>query len=105
MRLISAITNANPAQVTTTFDHDYETGDIVRLNLSRWFGMTQANKLVGTITVTGTDTFTINIDTTKFDPYVIPAPVPWYVDRYGSVTPVGEVAANWGGATQNTLPH
>jgi hypothetical protein len=105
MRLIAAITNEYRAQVTTTFDHDYETGDIVRLNIPRWFGMTQVDKLVGTITVTGTDTFRINIDTSRFDPYVVPAPVPWYVDSYGSVTPVGEIATNWGGATQNTLPH
>ena len=105
MRLISAITNNYPAQVTTTFDHDYETGDIVRLNIPKWFGMTQADKLIGTITVTGTDAFTIDIDTTRFDVFAVPAPVPWYVDSYGSVTPVGEIAANLGGATQNTLPH
>lgn len=103
MRLISAITNSNPATVTTSFDHDYGTGDIVRLNIPRWFGMTQANKLVGTITVTGSDTFTIDIDTTKFDTFVIPSPVPWYVDSYPSVTPVGEVTSKLAGATQNTL--
>jgi len=105
MRLISAITNANPAQITTTFDHDYETGDIVRLHVPRWFGMRRADKQVGTITVTGTDTFTIDIDTTQFNAFSIPAPVPWYVDSYPSVTPVGEIAANLGGATQNVLPY
>lgn len=105
MRLISAITNANPAQVTTTFDHDYGTGDIVRITVPRWFGMTQAHQLEGEITVTGTDTFTINIDTTHFDTFAIPAPVPWYVNSYPQVTPVGEISENLGGATQNTLPH
>jgi len=103
MRLISAITKSKSAQVTTSFDHDYGTGDIVRLNIPRWFGMVQADRLTGKITVTGTDTFTINIDTTKFDTFAIPAPVPWYMDSYPSVTPVGEIAANLGGATQNTL--
>ena len=105
MRLISAITNTNPAQVTTTFDHDYGTGDIVRLSIPKWFGMVQIDKLVGTITVTGTDTFTIDIDATSFNPFSIPVPVPWYVNAYAQVTPVGEVTANLGGATQNTLPH
>jgi len=105
MRLISAITNDNPAQVTTTFDHDYGTGDIVRLNIPKWYGMIQADKLVGTITVTGTDTFTIDINTTKFDIFSVPAPVPWYVNASASVTPVGEVTENLDGATQNTLPH
>lgn len=105
MRLISAITNANPASVTTTFDHDYETGDVVRLTIPKWFGMVQANKLYGEITVTGTDTFTIDINTTLFNTFAIPAPVPWYVNSYAQVTPVGEITANLGGATQNTLPH
>ncbi len=103
MRLINAITNANPAEVTTTFDHDYGTGDVVRLNIPKWFGMVQADKLVGTIIVTGTDTFTINIDSTSFDAFSIPAPIPWYVNAYAQVTPVGEVTANLSGATQNTL--
>jgi len=103
MRLIDAITNSFPAQVTTSFDHDYATGDIVRLNIPRWFGMVRANKLVGKITVTGTDTFTIDVDTTNFNPFAITLPVPWYVDSYPHVTPVGEVTANLDGATQNVL--
>jgi len=103
MRLISAITNAYPAQVTTSFDHEYETGDIVRLNIPRWYGMVQANKLVGTVTVTGATTFTIDIDTSDFNPFNVPAPVPWYVDSYPHVTPVGEISANLGGATKNVL--
>lgn len=105
MRLISAITKDNPAEVTTTFDHDYGTGDIVRLNIPKWFGMVEADKLVGTIKVTGTDTFTINIDTTFFSTFSVPAPVPWWVNKYPMVTPVGEVTANLDGATENTLPH
>ena len=103
MRLISSITNSNPASVTTTFDHNYGTGDIVRLNIPRVFGMTQADKLVGTIAVTGTDSFTIDIDTSGFNPFVVPAPVPWWVSKYAMVTPVGEVTANLNGATQNVL--
>lgn len=105
MRLISGITNANPAEVTTTFDHDYETGDIVRLNIPRWYGMTQADKYYGPITVTGTTTFTVPLDTTSFDVFAIPAPLGWYVNATASVTPVGEISENLGGATQNTLPH
>ena len=104
-RLISAITQAAHAQVTTSFDHDYETGDIVRLYVPDGFGMTQADKLQGKITVTGTDTFTIDVDTRAFDVFVIPAPVPWYIAQYPSVLPIGEISANLGAATQNTLPH
>jgi len=100
---ISAITKANPAAVTTTTDHDYEDGDIVRLVVPRQFGMTQADKLKGEITVTGAKTFTINIDTTKFDTFAVPSPVPWYVNATAQAIPVGEISANLGGATQNVL--
>ncbi len=51
MRLIAAITNANPAVVTTTFAHLYLTGLIVRLDLPPAVGMPQANGMTGTITV------------------------------------------------------
>jgi len=103
MRLVDAITNGYPAIVTTSFAHEYEVGDIVRLNVPRWYGMVQANKLVGTILTAGVTTFTIDIDTTYFNPFVIPAPLPWYVDSYPHVTPVGEISANLGGATKNIL--
>ena len=105
MRLVSAITNANPAAVTTTFDHDYATGDIVRLRVPSAFGMIQIDKLVGEITVTGTGVFTVNIDTTLFDSFSVPASIPWYVSVHAQVMPVGEITANLGSATQNTLPH
>jgi len=72
MRIISTITNANPAVVTTTFDHQYLTGLIVRLNIPRGYGMTQANRLYGPIVVTGATTFTVDIDTTNFDTFIVP---------------------------------
>ena len=100
---ISAITNAMEATVTTTTDHKYGDGDIVRLLVPRSFGMNQADKLKGEITVTGAKTFTIKVDTTKFDLFAVPAPVPWYVNATAQVLPVGEISANLSGATQNVL--
>lgn len=72
MRIVSTITNANPAVVTTTFDHQYLTGLIVRLNIPKGYGMTQANRLYGPIVVTGATTFTVDIDTTHFDTFIVP---------------------------------
>lgn len=103
MRLISAITQAKNAQVTTSFDHDYETGDIVRLVIPKWFGMIEADGLVGEITVTDTDKFTIDIDTREFSTFSIPAPVPWYVHIYPHVRPVGEITSKLSSATTNVL--
>jgi hypothetical protein len=92
MRLISAITNANPASVTTTFAHDYITGTIVRFYIPKAEGMTQLDKMKGTITVTGNTTFTVDIDTTSFDVFAIPGAPAWYQNTCATVVPVGQVS-------------
>lgn len=70
MRPIATISNAFPAVVTTTINHQYITGMIVRLNIPLGYGMQQANQLYNEITVTGDTAFTINIDTTNMDPFL-----------------------------------
>jgi hypothetical protein len=54
-------TSANPTEITTTSDHDLETGNIVTITGSD--AVPDING-VHTITVTGKDTFTIPVDTT-----------------------------------------
>lgn len=103
MRIISSITNENPASVTTTLDHDYLTGEIVRLIVPQGFGMTQINNLTGTITLTGSTTFLIDIDTTFFDVFSVPSPLPMAY-TCPQVIPVGEVSSILSGATKNVLP-
>jgi hypothetical protein len=104
MRLIAAITNANPAMVTTTFAHQYETGLICRLDLPPAVGMQQANGLSGVITVTSPTTFFIAIDTTYFDPFVMPPSPPPIVNTCAQVVPVGEINEELIQATRNVLP-
>lgn len=104
MRIISAITNANPAAVTTTFNHQYVTGMIVRLNIPNGFGMVQANQLYGAIVVTGDTTFTIDIDTTTFDVFAAPSSFPLNY-QYAQCTPIGEISPLLSAATQNVLPY
>ena len=104
MRIVSAITNAYPAAVTTTFKHQYITGMNVRLNVPEGFGMVQANKLYGYIIVTGDTTFTIDIDTTHFDVFAAPSSFPF--DRQSAqCTPIGELNSTLKAATQNVLPY
>ena len=105
MRLISSITNANPAVITTTFDHDFVTGTVVRLHIPPGYGMEQADTLQGAITVTGTDTFTMPIDTSLFDVLTIPGSIPWYVYSYPHVIPIGELNSLLDAAVQNVLPY
>lgn len=103
MRLVTAITNAFPAEVTTSFDHGYETGDIVRLMVPYGWGMIQANGLLGVITVTSSTTFTIDIDTISFDVFTIPPDPSYHVISVAQVVPVGEVNAKLSSATMNVL--
>ncbi len=104
MRIIAAITNSNPAIVTTTFAHNYLTGEKVRILVPPADGMIQINGLFGTITVTGDTTFSIDINTLPFDVFAIPVdPLP-QVNTCAMVVPIGEVNSMLRGAVQNVLP-
>lgn len=63
---ITAITKANPAAVTTA-THGLTTGD--RVLFAGVAGMTQINGYTAAVTVTGTTTFTVDLDTTQFSAY------------------------------------
>jgi hypothetical protein len=113
MRIISAITQANPAEVTTTFAHQYISGIIVRLDIPPACGMQQLSAMapsalqdrtgVFEILVTGATTFTIPIDTTLFDVFAIPvAPLP-QTNTCAMVVPVGEISSTLKAATINIL--
>jgi hypothetical protein len=99
MRIVTAITKANPASVTTSFDHDYVTGAIVSFRIPDGFGMHQINKKIGTLTVTGDTTFTVNIDSTDFDAFAVPMDN----TQFAQVIPVGEINAVWTSAVENVL--
>lgn len=103
MRLIANITRATSAEVTTTFEHNYQTGDIVRLVVPVGFGMIQANRLRGTIAVNSPTTFYIDIDTTYFEPFVIPPDPSPSVITVAQVIPIGQVNSKLTQATRNVL--
>ena len=104
MRIIASITNAPLAMVTTTFNHQYLTGTIIRLIIPLGFGMVQANQLFGEIVVTGTTTFAIGIDTTNFDPFMTPSTFPENT-QYPQCVPIGENSGTLKAATVNALPY
>ncbi len=66
-RAISAITKANPGQVTAAA-HGFVTGD--KVFLSKLKGMAQADNLAYTITVLDADNFTLGVNTSSYDAYV-----------------------------------
>lgn len=102
MRQIAAITNANPAVVTTTFNHNYITGTIIRLDITPGHGMAQANQLFAPIIRLTPTTFSIAIDTTLFDPFVVP------ISNRGTPSQtiaIGEVSQILTAAEQNVAPN
>lgn len=111
MRNILSITQAEQALITTTFDgttagnHQYQTGLIVRIYVPNGFGMVQINELEGPITVVNDTQFTIPIDTTNFDAFVVPAFQPGNFGTPAQVVPIGEVNSILTEATQNVLPY
>lgn len=76
---VSNITSANPAVVTTTTNHNFQTGMVARLRIPFSYGMQQINNRIFSVTVLSATTISlqytqapnaINVDSTSFDPYV-----------------------------------
>ena len=113
MRIITAITNAYPVAVTTQVNHLYTTGMVVRIVIPQADGMQQLNNYLGEITVTGPDTFTLNVDSTYYDVFSVPVDnwtdpingISIHIDTCAQVLPVGENAYKLDAAMRNTLPH
>jgi hypothetical protein len=105
MRVISNITNAAIATVTTTFAHQYIVGTIIRLDIPLSGGMVQANQAVGTIlTIPTPTTFTTDINTTTYDTFTTATPVGIVGYQDSQVVPIGEINDILTAATVNVLP-
>jgi len=76
--LITAITNTNPMVVTITNSiyNTYVVGMLVTLTVPQSYGMQQANDLTGQIINILGNNFTLNIDASNFDLFVIPPSSP-----------------------------
>ena len=91
MRLVSSITNSYPAVVTTTFDHEYISGLVIRMHIPIACGMSELDGFVREVTVLNNTSFSLDVDTTNFSMFSIPAaPVPPWLDTCAQVIPIGE---------------
>ncbi|HTJ49064.1 MAG TPA: hypothetical protein VL443_06375 [Cyclobacteriaceae bacterium] len=90
MRLISSITNSTAATVTTTFDHNYVDGTIVRFDIPPACGMQQIDQQTAPILVTGATTFTVPIDTTMYASFSVPSGLGPFVNICAQCVPLGE---------------
>lgn len=104
MRIVSDITQDFPALVTTTFNHLYIDGIVLRLIVPPGYGMVEANGLFGVILVQSPTTFTIDIETTYFNPFTIPVTSPYDL-QYAQCVPFGEINSTLLAAYQNVLPY
>lgn len=89
--IITAITNANPMVVSfiNSIYNTYALGQLVCLTVPAQYGMVQANELTGEIiNISGTN-FTLNINASNFDPFVIPPPSFPPPTRPASLSPAG----------------
>jgi hypothetical protein len=90
--VITAITVSAPMVVSvaignsTTEANTYIVGMAVRLFVPVTYGMFQANNLVGTIQAINGSNFTLNLDSSLFDPFVIPS---GNVEQPATIAPFG----------------
>ncbi len=113
VRLISSISKGSTTTVTTESAHNYLTGMWVKILVPTLIntavpvdglcGMTQINGLTGRITVTGTYTFTMDIDSTDFDAFSIPGTWIQQVGLYPQVVPFAEDSDINTAAVRNVL--
>lgn len=103
MRIISAITNAEIPTVTTTFDHGYVDGTVIRFDIPPALGMIQLDQMTSPILVTGATTFTIDIDTTTFIPFAIPVGLSSKINICGLSVPIGSKNDTLAPAEENIL--
>lgn len=105
MRLVAAISNSNPAVVTTSFAHLYQTGLVVRLDIPFACGMQEVNHQVSDITVISATTFTFNnTDSTNYSTFSVPVLANPAINTCACVVPVGEVNDQLYQAVRNVLP-
>lgn len=71
-REISDVTNAIQPTVTTTDDHGYAVGQLVRLHVDKRYGMDIEGEKTEVLTVPTSTTFTVDYDTSALSSYVTP---------------------------------
>lgn len=85
-RIVIAITNDYPALITTSVDHGYLNGNIIRVDIPLGFGMQEINKQAASMTVLNATQFYINIDTRYYSAFFIPAGT----QQVAQCIPIGE---------------
>lgn len=76
VRTIESITQAYPMVLTTTQNHGYTAGMMVRFLIPPGFGMIELNAVNAQVLAITADTLSIDIDSTNFSSFSYPSPLP-----------------------------
>ena len=91
-RLISAVTNATRAQVTTTEDHGYEVGQFVRLIVPLVYGMELNYIQAEILSIPTLSSFITDINTVNNGVYATPSAPPSFTES--QVVPISGLEEN-----------
>lgn len=86
--LITGISNSYPAivSITDSDENTYVVGQLVHLNIPAPYKMFQADQKTAEILAIDGSDFSINLDTTLYDTFVVPGP---YVSQPATIAPAG----------------
>lgn len=91
-REISAVSNATRAVVTTTENHGYSAGQVVRLIVPSEYGMSLFFVVANILSIPTDTTFVTDIDTSNQSSYVAPTPPPGFTQS--QVVPISGIEQN-----------
>lgn len=112
--LISSITSSGAITIiTTSSPHSYPTGLTVRIRVPVDFGidigvrgvvgMREIDGLSSPITVIDATSFSMNIDSSTFEPFFIPNPWPKRIGLRPQAVPIGEIPEITAGVVIQTI--
>ena len=94
-RLVSDVTVAINPTVTTTEDHGYEVGQLVRMHVEEQYGMWLDGVETQVLTVPSTTTFTCDLDTSRQAAFSAPSsPSRWTEAHVVPVTGINDNVAS-----------
>jgi len=105
--LITAITNATNATITTSVDHTLTVGQKIRVLVPQVYGMYQINGTAADIvSLPATNSMVVDVDTTTFDAFSVPISTNI---TPAQLIPIGQAAFDdfsnhYDDATRNILP-
>jgi len=72
-RLLLSVTNAQTPTLTTSEDHEYNVGDIIRINVPLSYGIQIQYEVATILSIPSSTTMVVDFDTSRLNAFVVPA--------------------------------